>query len=160
MARQRPLVAVEPETLPDLRAATREAHEALTALRAAARDCHVARAELEQWWTETAKADIDAKITELVRARLESFRDDLKRHRDRALERIDHDMDEYWRLMLGVDAAGGRRKPDDPTIGELINSRILEPVDKLTTALAAHARALDDAERRLRLLEVARGAPS
>ena len=133
--RQHPLVAVEPDTLPELRRATREAHEAIQALRDATEAARAAIAEVDsaiasaERWSRTKRAEIDELLQGHARAAMRELGDELARGRDRTLEQIQQSMDDYWRIMLGV----SREQLDagEETVGELLHRRIIRPLDEV-----------------------------
>lgn len=136
MARQHPLVAVEPDTLPDLRAATREAHEALQELRAVIAAAEATRDEIAEI-VRRHRTEIDEVLAEHAREAMRGLGDELRAGRDRSLEKIRESMDDYWRLMVGEARS---QRGEGETTGELIRRRVIAPLDDLRGRVAALER--------------------
>jgi hypothetical protein len=137
--RQHPLVAVEPDALPELRAATRDAHEATQQLRKAAADVRQVLDAAEAV-RGAAVAELRDYLREQAREAMRELGAELERGRDQSLDRIEKTMDNYWRLMLG-EAPEQRRREGD-SVGELLQRRIVAPLDDVRGRIA-------DLERRL-----------
>jgi hypothetical protein len=126
MGRQLPQVAVRPDDLPDLRQATREAHEAVQALREAKRD-------LEATW-EAIKVETRAQIQAAIDIEMATAREDIAKGRTSAIEKIIRSMDRFWSELVGVD--GGSMEP--PRLQQLLREKVVDRIDLQSEAVARH----------------------
>lgn len=122
MGRQLPQVSVRTEDLPELRAATREAHEAAQELRQAERD--LAKAY------EIVRQDVYQQIKREVERQMEALGEELAKQRNLATERVMRSMDEFWAHMIGADPEAVH-SGDPPELARMLQEGVMDHLHDL-----------------------------